>query len=129
MNVLNCIRSIDYTVIFTRNAEAMRDFYQRVMGFPVHQTLGEGWISYRVGANVLALTQRGVLFDDPSPPAGALSLQLAFRVAPPEVEACARALEAAGVPIEQPPTDQPWGHRTLFFRDPDGNVLEIYAEI
>jgi catechol 2,3-dioxygenase-like lactoylglutathione lyase family enzyme len=28
-----------------------------------------------------------------------------------------------------PPTDQPWGHRTLFFRDPDGNVLEIYADI
>jgi hypothetical protein len=27
------------------------------------------------------------------------------------------------------PTDQPFGHRTLFFRDPDGNVLEIYAEI
>ncbi len=26
-------------------------------------------------------------------------------------------------------TDQPFGHRTLFFRDPDGNVLEIYAEI
>jgi catechol 2,3-dioxygenase-like lactoylglutathione lyase family enzyme len=28
-----------------------------------------------------------------------------------------------------PVTDQPFGHRTVFFRDPDGNVLEIYAEI
>lgn len=129
MNALNCIRSIDYTVIFTRDDTAMRDFYQRVMGFPVHQALGEGWISYRVGANVLALTQRGVLFDDPAPASGALSLQLAFRVAPPEVEACAKALEAAGVRIERPVTDQPWGHRTVFFRDPDGNVLEVYAEI
>ncbi len=26
-------------------------------------------------------------------------------------------------------TDQPWGHRTLFFRDPDGSILEVYAEI
>jgi catechol 2,3-dioxygenase-like lactoylglutathione lyase family enzyme len=26
-------------------------------------------------------------------------------------------------------TDQPFGHRTVFFRDPDGNILEIYAEI
>jgi catechol 2,3-dioxygenase-like lactoylglutathione lyase family enzyme len=129
MNALNCIRSIDYTVIFTRDDTAMRDFYHRVMGFPVHQALGEGWISYRVGANVLALTQRGVLFDDPAPAPGALSLQLAFRVAPPEVEACAKALEAAGVRIERPVTDQPWGHRTVFFRDPDGNVLEVYAEI
>jgi lactoylglutathione lyase len=34
-----------------------------------------------------------------------------------------------GVKILAGPADQPWGHRTLFFRDPDGNVLEIYAEI
>jgi len=56
-------------------------------------------------------------------------LQLAFRVAPKVVDACAEELAAAGVKIESPPTDQPFGHRTLFFRDPDGNVLEIYAEI
>lgn len=29
----------------------------------------------------------------------------------------------------RPPTDQAFGHRTLFFRDPDGNLLEVYAEI
>jgi len=22
-----------------------------------------------------------------------------------------------------------WRHRTLFFRDPEGNIIEIYAEI
>jgi lactoylglutathione lyase len=27
------------------------------------------------------------------------------------------------------PTDQPFGHRTLFFRDPDGNLLEMFADI
>jgi catechol 2,3-dioxygenase-like lactoylglutathione lyase family enzyme len=34
-----------------------------------------------------------------------------------------------GVSLLSPPTDQPFGHRTLFFRDPDGNLLEVYAEI
>jgi len=29
-----------------------------------------------------------------------------------------------------PPKDLPsWRHRTLFFRDPEGNITEIYAEI
>ena len=29
-----------------------------------------------------------------------------------------------------PPRDIPaWGHRALFFRDPEGNVIEIYAEV
>jgi lactoylglutathione lyase len=62
-------------------------------------------------------------------PPGAPSLQLAFRVAPGEVAACATVLAERGVTIDAGPTDQPFGHRTLFFRDPDGNVLEIYAEI
>ena len=69
------------------------------------------------------------MFLDPAPPPGALSLQLAFRVAPSDVDRCAAELIAAGVEIELPPTDQPWGHRTLFFRDTDGNVIEIYADI
>jgi len=129
MNALTAIRSLDYTVIFVRQREAMRDFYHRIMGFPVHQELGPGWIAYRVGSQHLALTERGMLFDDAPPPPGALSLQLAFRVAPAEVDACAKALAEVGVKIEKPPADQPWGHRTLFFRDPDGNVLEIYAEV
>jgi lactoylglutathione lyase len=56
-------------------------------------------------------------------------LQLAFRVAPSEVVSCAAVLAERGARIISGPIDQPFGHRTLFFRDPDGNVLEIYAEI
>ena len=129
MSPLTKIRHLDYTVIFARDMDAMRRFYGGVMQFPVYNELGDRWIAYRVGASLLALTERGVLFDDAPTPKGALSLQLAFRVAPREVDECAEALKAAGVQIVSPPCDQPWGHRTVFFRDPDGNVLEIYADI
>ena len=123
------IRSLDYTVIFARQMPAMREFYGAVLGFPLHRELGPSWIEFRIGSNILALTERGAMFDDPSPPVGALSLQLAFRVAPGEVATCAETLRQRGVDIISGPTDRPFGHRTLFFRDPDGNVLEIYAEI
>ena len=123
------IRSIDYTVIFARQMAAMRDFYATTLGFPVHRELGPKWVEFRIGCNLLALTERGSLFNDPLPPLGVLSLQLAFRVSPPEVEQCAETLKQRGVNILSGPTDQPFGHRTIFFRDPDGNVLEIYAEI
>lgn len=76
------IRSLDYTVIFARQMAAMRDFYGTTLGFPLHRELSPRWVEFRVGSNLLVLTERGGLFDDP-----------------------------------------------LFFRDPDGNVLEIYAEI
>ncbi|PZS34725.1 MAG: glyoxalase/bleomycin resistance/dioxygenase family protein [Pseudonocardiales bacterium] len=126
---LKKIRHLDYTVIFARDMNAMRRFYGEVMKFPIYNELSEQWVEYRVGASLLTLTQRGMMWDDPPPPNGALSLQLAFRVAPNEVDECATALVEAGVDIEMPPTDQAWGHRTLFFRDPDGNILEIYADI
>jgi len=123
------IRSLDYTVIFARQMSAMREFYGTTLGFRLHRELSPHWVEFRVGSNLLALTERGGLFDDPAPPIGALSVQLAFRVAPSEVATCASTLRGRGVNIISGPTDRSFGHRTLFFRDPDGNVLEIYAEI
>lgn len=123
------IRSLDYTVIFARQMHIMREFYGKTLGFPLHRELSAKWVEFRVGSNILALTQHGGRFQDPAPPIGALSLQLAFRVAPGEVALCASTLKERNVDIISGPTDHPFGHRTLFFRDPDGNVLEIYAEI
>jgi catechol 2,3-dioxygenase-like lactoylglutathione lyase family enzyme len=46
------------------------------------------------------------------------------------VDACHEVLQAKGVPILSPPRAlASWQHRALFFRDPEGNVIEIYAEI
>lgn len=123
------IRSIDYTIIFVRQMAAMREFYNNILGFPLHKELGPQWVEFRVGSNILALRERSAHFNDPLPPIGVFSLQLAFRVAPAEVASCADVLAERGVTIIAGPTDQPFGHRTLFFRDPDGNLLEIYAEI
>jgi catechol 2,3-dioxygenase-like lactoylglutathione lyase family enzyme len=107
----------------------MQHFYGVILGFKLLRELSPQWIEFQVGSNILVLAARGGRFDDRPPPAGALSLQLAFRVAPKMVDTCAQELEAAGVQIISSVTDQPFGHRTVFFRDPDGNVLEIYAEI
>jgi catechol 2,3-dioxygenase-like lactoylglutathione lyase family enzyme len=108
---------------------AMRTFYADVMGFELQRELTPQWIEYRVGSCLLVLTERGLMFDDPMTPAGALSAMVAFRVTRAEVDRCAEELIAKGIRLVSGPTDQPWSHRTVFFRDPDGNVLEIYAEI
>lgn len=129
MPALSHIRQIDYTVIFARDMVAMRHFYETVMKFPLMRTLSDRWVEYRIGSTTLALTSHGGRFNDKPPDHGALSLQMAFRVPPQSVAECAAALEARGVKLISPLTDHPFGHRTIFFRDPDGNVLEIYAEI
>jgi catechol 2,3-dioxygenase-like lactoylglutathione lyase family enzyme len=56
-------------------------------------------------------------------------VQLAFRVAPQEVDEWHTELLKKRVEILEPPQDWDYGHRTLFFKDPEGNILEIYAEL
>jgi len=123
------IQSIDYTVIFARDMTAMRRFYEQVLCFPLLRELSPGWIEYRIGGNTLALARPSRTATDAPMPAGGASLQLAFKVSPPEVDQCADELARHGVVLVSPPTNQSFGHRTLFFRDPDGNLLEVYAEI
>jgi glyoxylase I family protein len=100
------------------------------MGFAlVHESAA--WVSFRVGATLLTLRPRGAFpaGDDGPATLGAASVQLAFQVPVAEVDVCHAELVAMGVPILRGPTDLPaWRHRTLFFRDPEGNLIEIYGE-
>ncbi|WP_245427977.1 VOC family protein [Bradyrhizobium sp. MOS003] len=125
----NAIRAIDYTVVFVRDMVAMRRFYEDVLAFPLLRELSPNWIEYGLGSNTLALARPGRTAADAPTPPGSASLQLAFKVAAAEVDACADELVRQGVALLSPPTNQSFGHRTLFFRDPDGNLLEVYAEI
>jgi catechol 2,3-dioxygenase-like lactoylglutathione lyase family enzyme len=128
-SAFQAIRAIDYTVVFVRDMAAMRRFYEGVLGFPLLRELSPGWIEYRVGDNTLALARPSLTAADAPAPGGSASLQLAFKVSAPEVDQCADELLRQGVDLLSPPTDQAFGHRTLFFRDPDGNLLEVYADI
>jgi catechol 2,3-dioxygenase-like lactoylglutathione lyase family enzyme len=127
---LGGIGNLDYTVILCSRMAETRAFYRDIMQFPIEVDL-ENWVSFRVGAALLALRPRGVwsVCDDGKTLPGSAAVQLAFRVAPPSVDACHAELVAKGVPILREPTDLPnWRHRTLFFRDPEDTIIEIYAE-
>jgi catechol 2,3-dioxygenase-like lactoylglutathione lyase family enzyme len=105
-------------------------FYRDVMNFPI-ETDRKNWVSFRVGATLLTLRPRGpwAVCDDGTSVPGSAAIQLAFRVSPPAVDTCHEELVARGVPILKGPTDLPdWRHRALFFRDPEDNIIEIYAE-
>lgn len=128
-SAFDAITAVDYTVIITRDLVAMRAFYEDVLGFGLDRALSENWLEYRLGSTILALSKLGFTADDAPVPQGTAALQLAFKVPVAAVDACAAELEAKGVDILSPPINRDFGHRTLFFRDPDGNLLEIYAEI
>jgi len=129
VSAFKAIRAIDYTVIFVRDMAAMRRFYEDVLRLELQRELSPNWLEYQLGSNTLALARPSLTASDARLPAGRASLQLAFKVSAGDVDACADELVAQGVTLVSPPTDHAFGHRTLFFRDPDGNLLEVYAEI
>ena len=128
-SAFKAIRAIDYTVIFVRDMAAMRRFYEDILGFSLLRELSPSWIEYRVGDNTLALARPSRTAADAPTPNGSASLQLAFKVSASEVDQCADELVRQGFHLLSPPSDQAFGHRTLFFRDPDGNLLEVFADI
>jgi lactoylglutathione lyase len=46
-----------------------------------------------------------------------------------DVDAAHETLAAKGARFLRPPTDQPWGLRTAYFADPEGNLWEINQPI
>ncbi len=128
---IDSIRNIDYVVLLCEDLARARQFYLDVMKFRLERETPR-WVSFHVGSGLLCLRPRtleGLFQDGPGAP-GSASVQLAFRVSPPEIDACHAELIAKGVEMMGPPRDIPaWRHRALFFRDSEGNVIEIYAEV
>jgi catechol 2,3-dioxygenase-like lactoylglutathione lyase family enzyme len=46
-----------------------------------------------------------------------------------DVDAEFDRLSTLGCVIVKPPTTQPWGRRSVWVRDPDGNILNFYANV
>jgi len=38
-------------------------------------------------------------------------------------------LSSVNVPIVKTPTTQPWGRRSVWFRDPDGNIVNFFSNV
>ncbi|MHB1318865.1 MAG: VOC family protein [Anaerolineae bacterium] len=58
---------------------------------------------------------------------GTGGLTLGFQVE--DVDAEYARLLALGVPIVKPPATYPWGARSVWFRDPDGNLVDYYTRV
>jgi uncharacterized glyoxalase superfamily protein PhnB len=59
--------------------------------------------------------------------AGSGNLTLEFEV--DDVDVCYKRLLAQAVPIVKPPTTQPWGRRSVWLRDPEGNIVNLYQPV
>jgi predicted enzyme related to lactoylglutathione lyase len=99
--------------------QASRPFYEEVLG--LQTAMDMGWI---------------VTFASPSNPTAQLSIvasatrdephaDVSIEVA--DVDACHAAAQLRGYSIVYPLTDEPWGVRRFFVRDPNGAVINVVS--
>lgn len=116
---------LGFTILVTDQLPNLRRFYVEVIGLEILEERGD-YIKLDAGSVFIAMRQANRHYDRPG---SGGQVQLAFPVSRSEVESWERRLRDSGAEILEPPTDQAWGHRTLFAADPDGNLIEFYADI
>ena len=117
---------IDHLVLTVADIRATCEFYERVLGMEV-VTFGEGRKALVFGAQKINLHEAGREFEPKAakPTPGAIDLCLIVEAGAIGIEA---SLSARGVEIEDGPvmrTGAVGPIRSIYFRDPDGNLIEV----
>ena len=126
--MLASVQQLSYVIVLCDDLDRMKKFYRDVFSFPVESESATG-LTFRAGSVFLGLRKRTRSYDGCGTRTELPGVQLAFLVSPAEVDQCHEQLVEQGVSIVDPPKNQPWGHRTVYFADPEGNILEIYGEL
>ena len=98
---------------------AARRFYADVLGLEL--AMDHGWIATFVAPDNAA-AQISVMREDASAP-----VRPDVSVEVDDVDAAYAAALRSGCEIVHPLTDEPWGVRRFFVRDPNGKVLNVLA--
>lgn len=117
------------TCLITNDVKRLTVFYQHILDSKPH-VASENYVEFRTGAGILAIfaAQAQEKYIPGSAKAGQNSSAiLEFRVG--DVDAQYAALHDFVKTWVKPPTNQPWGTRSIYFRDPDGNLIDFFAPV
>ena len=113
--------------LYTSDLAAAKRFYHEVLGLEIVSSFDGRGMSFRCGATVLLVFDpaRTRVADAGVPTHGATGEgHIAFVIEESEIEPWRKRLKASGVAIESE-VEWPEGERSLYFRDPAGNSVEL----
>lgn len=113
------LKRVDNAHYWTKNMDAAVSFYRDVLGLAMTMRAGEDWAEFDVGGTIVAV--HGIRPGNSPPQAGAT---VVFEVQ--DIEETQRLMRNHGVVFEGDVREVPGAGRFASFRDPDGNILQIY---
>lgn len=122
------LRRIIATELIVRDLATCAAFYRDTLGLQMTESEPDH-VVFKVGDLYLFLLEAAgaaqMMSEEPLdiPTGGGSKVLLAASVE--DVDALYEDLRTKGVTLLRHPTDQPWGLRTAYFTDPEGNFWEI----
>jgi catechol 2,3-dioxygenase-like lactoylglutathione lyase family enzyme len=116
------------TCLITGNIRQLVEFYEPVLGLKAVWSSND-YAAFHTSVGVLAFFSSSAqekYIPGVTAPGQNRSVILEFRV--PDVDHEYARLQSLVKAWVKPPTTQPWGTRSVYFRDPDGNLVDFYSE-
>jgi catechol 2,3-dioxygenase-like lactoylglutathione lyase family enzyme len=130
------VPQLDVIGVIVSDIDKAIDFYQRLgLRFPENaDPEGHGHVETTLsgGLRFTLDTEESIRSFDPgwSPPSGGHRMAVAFRCdSPDDVDRVYKELLRAGADDHKEPWDAFWGQRYAQVKDPDGNVVDLFAPV
>ena len=120
---------LSFTRIVTQDVPALTKFYRDLTGV-APQVLSEAYVEFPLAGSGLAISSQATMDLYGARAAAAKSnhsIVLDFQVEDVDREYLRIKDLVREIVLE--PINQPWGNRSLMFRDPDGNLINFFAPI
>jgi len=122
------MRRFNGICVITKDVRQLREFYERVL--QVQAEGDDNFVAFpTTGAALSIFSEQGMehMAAGSMKQAGNGGYTLEFEVA--DVDEEYERLRAMNIPIIKLPTTQAWGRRSVWFRDPDANIVNFYASV
>ena len=114
--------------LITNNVSSLANFYAGVLGVkPVGDDVHVELNADGVNLTIFSVEGMEKMAPGSMQGAGCGSITIGFEVENVDEEFV--RLQAFGVNMIMPPTTHPWGCRSFWFKDLDGNIIDFYASL
>jgi catechol 2,3-dioxygenase-like lactoylglutathione lyase family enzyme len=115
------------TCLITTNVDRLVNFYEGILGMRAQRS-GDQYAEFHTGGGVLAIFSADAqekYIPGSADAARNRSAILEFKAS--DVDQEYARLQTLVTTWVKKPTTQPWGTRSVYFRDPDGNLVNFYT--